>query len=157
MYGITRPYKLNFMNGADILILFLIELLSLVTSHTPLVHFSSTILISSLLLLVPHVVLIVYICYVLAKKAGITQCLKRKYKTLKRCLQSPRSTHEVEADMEAESDTGSLPDRLVNPGVYEPLIPTTDKHTAAEPTENKEPVNKEPRRLTPVYTYGSIN
>ena len=58
--------------------------------------------------------------------------------------------------MEAESDTGSLPDQLINPGEYEPLIPTRDKHTAAEPTENKEPVNEEPTRLTPVYTYDSI-
>ena len=156
MYGITRPYKVNFMNGADILILFLIELLSLVSSHTPLVHLTSTILISSLLLLVPHMVLIVYICYVLAKKAGITQSLKRKYKALKRCLQFLICTHEVEADMEAESDTGSLPDRLINPGEYEPLIPTRDEHTAAEPTENKEPINEEPIRLTPVYTYDSI-
>ena len=59
--------------------------------------------------------------------------------------------------METESDTGSLPDRVINPGEYEPMLPTTDEHTAAEPTENKELVNEEPRRLIPVYTYGSIN
>ena len=59
--------------------------------------------------------------------------------------------------MEAGSDTGSLPDRLINPGEYEPILPNTDEHTAAELTENKEPVNEEPRWLTPVYTYGSIH
>ena len=64
---------------------------------------------------------------------------------------------EAEADVEAESDTGSLPDRLINPGEYEPVLPATEEHTAAEPTENKEQVNEELRKLIPVYTYGSIS
>ena len=79
------------------------------------------------------------------------------YKTLKRSVQATRHTSEVEEDTEAESDTGSLPDQLINPGEYEPLLPTTEEHTAAELTEDKEQVNEEPRRLIPVYTYGSIN
>lgn len=56
--------------------------------------------------------------------------------------------------METECDTGSLPDRLMNPGEYESLLATTEEHTAADPTEDKELINEEPRRLTPVYTYG---
>ena len=72
-------------------------------------------------------------------------------------MQPTRLTSEAKADVEAESDTGSLPDRLINPGVYEPVLPTAEEHTAAELTEDKEPVNEEPRRLTPVYSYGSIN
>ena len=107
-----------------------------------------------LLLLVPHMVLILYIFYVLAKKTGITQWLKKKFKTLKRCVQSPRHTNEAEADVEAESDTGSLPDRLINPGEYEPVLPTTEEHEA---TESNEPANEDPKRLTLVYTYGSIS
>ena len=72
-------------------------------------------------------------------------------------MQATRHTSEAEADVETESDTGSLPDRLINPGDYEPVLPTTEEHTAAEPTEDKETVSEEPRRLIPVYTYGSIN
>ena len=64
---------------------------------------------------------------------------------------------EAEVDVEAESDTDSLPDWLINPEEYEPVLLTTDEHSAAEPIEDKEPVDEEPRRLTPVYTYGSIN
>ena len=79
------------------------------------------------------------------------------YKTLKISVQATRHTSEVEEDVEAESDTGSLPDRLINPGEYERVLPTTEKHTITELTEDKEPVNEEPRRLIPVYTYGSIN
>ena len=98
--------------------------------------------------------LIFYLCRKLAKKIGITQCVKKMYKTLKRCMQTTRPPSEAEVDVEAESDTGSLPDRLINPGEYEPVLLTTEKHCTAEPTEDKELV---PRRLTPVYTYGSIN
>ena len=72
-------------------------------------------------------------------------------------MQTTRHTSQAEADVEAESDTDSLPDRLINPGEYEPVLPTTEEHTAAELTENKEPVSEELRRLIPVYTYGSIN
>ena len=57
------------------------------------------------------------------------------YKTLKRSVQATRHTSEVE-DVETESDTGSLPDRLINPGEYEPLLPTTE-HTAAELTKSQ--------------------
>ena len=73
------------------------------------------------------------------------------YQTLKRCVQATRHTSEVGEDVEAESDTDSLPDRLINPGEYEPLLPTTEEHTAAELTEDKEQVNEEARM------YGSIN
>ena len=51
--------------------------------------------------------------------------------------------YQAEADVgiDHEFDTGSLPDRLINPGEYEPVLPTTEEHTAAEQTGNKEPVN----------------
>ena len=56
-----------------------------------------------------------------------------------------------------ECDTGSLPDRLINPREYEPPLATTEEHTAADLTEDKELISEELRRLTPVYTYGSSN
>ena len=59
--------------------------------------------------------------------------------------------------METESDAGLLPDRLVNPGEYEPVLPTTEEHTAAEHTRNKEPDNEYPRRLTAVYMHLWLN
>ena len=62
-------------------------------------------------------------------------------------MQAIRSTGQIEADMEAESDTGSLPDRLINPGEYEPLLPTTEEHTAADSTEDKELISEEPSKV----------
>ena len=156
LHAITKPYRLNFMNNVDILILFLLEIFILGTSNFTSDLLRCIILVSTLLLLIPHMVLIFYIFHKLAKKAGITQYLKREYKALKKCMQVIRHTGQTEADVEAQSDTDSLPDRLINPGEYEPL-PTTEEHTAAELTEDKEPINEEPRRLIPVYTYGSIS
>ena len=60
-------------------------------------------------------------------------------------------------DVEAESVPGSLPDRMVIPAEYEPLLPTTEEHNTAEPTEDQEWDNEDPRRLTPVYSSSSIN
>ena len=65
-------------------------------------------------------------------------------------MQSTRHTSEAEADVETESDTDSLPDWLINPGEYEPVLPTTEEHTAAESTENKEQVNEKLKGLSPV-------
>ena len=145
------------MNNVDIGILFLLEILIFGTSSSASPLLAYFILGITLLLLIPHMILIFYICHKLANKIGITQCLERKYKTLKRCVQATRPTSEAEADVEAEFHTGSLPDRLINPGEYEPVLPIIEEHTAAELSEDKEAVNEELRRLIPVYNYGSIN
>ena len=50
------------------------------------------------------------------------------YKTWKRCMHATRTTSEAETDVETESNTGFLPDQLINPGEYEPLLPTTEEH-----------------------------
>ena len=112
-----------------------------------------SILLTTLLLIVLHLVLIIYICYVFARKANITQYLTRKYDSLKRHVLAVWCISQVEADAEAESDTDSLPDRLVNPEEYELLLPSTEEHAAAEEAVM---ISETPRRLTPVYTYGSI-
>ena len=41
-----------------------------------------------------------------------------------------------DTDAEAEHDTGSLPDRLINPDVYEPVVLITEEHTATQPTDS---------------------
>ena len=162
LYAVVRPYKSNLSSNIDYLILALLGIILTELMRAPW-HiktgvFRQYFLVSMLLLSVPHIVLIFYICYVLAKKAGIIQCLKRKYETLKRCVQSTRNSSQAETDTEAESDTGSLPDRLINPEDYEPVLLTAEKHTAAEATESIDPAgNKEKRKLSPVYTYGSIS
>ena len=85
----------------------------------------------------------------LANVTGIARYLKRK------CV-AIRHVRHVQAEMQP-SDIDTLPDRLVNPGEYEPLLDTPEGHMTVEPTEEKEMVNEAQGRLTPVYTYGSTN
>ena len=130
IYAVLRPYKHNFRNIADILTLAVLEAMSFelfaAAHHPPTVQTAPYHAMESVVVLgVPHMILLFYIIYLFTKKAGITQCLKRRYKHLKRSVQNNRDTSQCEADVEAESDTGSLPDRLINPGEYEPLLPTT--------------------------------
>ena len=84
---------------------------------------------------------IVILVFQLANVTGITRCLKRKCPALKLSIRNQ--------EMEP-SDIDSLPDRLINPGEYEPPFHT---HATAGPTEGA----NEARLLTPVYTYGSID
>ena len=127
LYAIIKPYKLNFMTNVDILILLLIEILLLVTNSPAPNHLTFAILVTTLLLGVPHTVLTFYICYELTKKAGINQCLKRKYDNLKnKCIQATgyQCVNQPETDIKTAPDTGFLPDRLINPHEYEPLLST---------------------------------
>ena len=156
IYAVVRPYKHNFRNIADILTLAVLEAMSFEFSaaayHPPKVQTAPYhAMVSVLVLGVPHMILLVYMPYLFAKKLGVTQCLKTRYISLERNIQSIRDPHQCETDMETESVTGSLPDRLINPGEYEPLLPTTEEHT--EHTKTKEWDNKDPIRL---YTYSSI-
>ena len=70
-------------------------------------------------------------------------------------MQATRFT--VQADVEAESDTDSWPDRLINPEQYKLVLSTTEEHKTTEPTENKPSPKEVSRRLIPVYTYGSFH
>ena len=98
--------------------------------------------------------LIFFLCYKLATVTGITHCVKRKFTDLRHRFKAIRRTF---PDREAEFNNDSLPDRMINPEVYELILPAAKEHSVAEPTEDKVPVNEGTRRLTPVHTYGSIN
>ena len=109
--------------------LFLLEILIflIISSASPLLTYF--ILGTMLLLLIPHIILIFYIFHKLVKKIDITHCLKKEIETLKRCMQATRPTSEAEKDVETQSDSGSLPDRLINPGENKPVLPTTCRRT----------------------------
>ena len=92
-------------------------------------------------------VLISYFIYKLAKKVGITQCLKRKYTYLKNHLST---NNQNETLLNAEGGTeGSLPDRLIHPEEYEPLLNNAQEHTNCEPchTARRAPPTIDPRTL----------
>ena len=161
-YAVVRPYKRNFGNNVDVLILASLGTSALLLLLAFYFHLTASAafylcLVIVLLLGVPHLVLILYICSKLAKKLGITEFLKRKGRFLYRCVLATRYARQYEADVETDSVTNSLPDRLVNPGEYEPVQSTTEEHTDYKGTINNDLVNKEPNIMNPVYTYGSIS
>ena len=59
-----------------------------------------------------------------------------------------------DGEIEVESDTNSLPHRVLNPGEYEPVPQTAQGKTSAEPTGSDD---EEPRKRISVYTYSSLN
>ena len=73
---------------------------------------------------IPHAALVLYILYIISKKIRNLQHLKRKC----RCLVcwTKYSLTETQNGYD-ELDTDSLPDRLVNPDEYEPLIPAVNQ------------------------------
>ena len=79
----------------------------------------------------------------LSNVTGIAQYLKRK------CIVVPIRKQAEAAEAEP-FDIDSLPDRLINPEEYELPFHTSQGHATTEPTEAQ-------RRLTPAYTYGSID
>ena len=83
----------------------------------------------------------------LANVTGIIRYLKSMCASLKTCMTQVR-----DGETETESDTGSLPDRLINPGEYEPLLQSAQEHTAANPTKRPNA-----RRQISVYTYSSLS
>ena len=150
----TRPYKENYRNIVDSLMLTMMVLLILV--FNTILYFRcpnmNKIIIAMLLVGLPHAVLLFYICYKLAEKAGLIFYLKTKYHVLKQLIATVRhALHQV--DIEEGPDNDPFPDRLLNPEEYGP---DAQEHTNSECTQSTEST-REPRRLTLVYTYGSIN
>ena len=123
LYAVLRPYKSNLRNNVDFSILILLEILSLtfvIEINFPASDlFTYCIFTSVLLLGIPHIIMIFYVCYHLVKKTGLAQCLEEKYKDLKRYI---CTSNQIEIDVESQSDTDSLPDRLIHPAEYEPGV-----------------------------------
>ena len=87
-------------------------------------------------------IFITILAFQLGNVTGITQYFNTKCTALKRCIISIG-----DEEVEIESDTDSLPDRLINAIQYEPVPQTAQEHTAAEPTGSNVT-----RMLIPVYT-----
>ena len=151
---ITRPYKENYRNIVDCLILTVLVLLFLI--FIPALHFQHTnvknFIIAMVLVGLPHAVLLSYICYKLAEKAGLVCYLKTKYHVLKQLITTVRhASHQAHAEEGPENDP--FPDRLQNPEKY---VPYAQEHTTTEPMQSTEST-REPRRPNHVCKYGSIN
>ena len=153
-FAIVRPYKVNYFNAIDSFLLCILGFLHLICQfalYLPNQKNSHIVRVGGLLIVgFPHAALMLYILYIILKKTKILQCLKRKYQ----CLLSMFCLNKhplVEANNDHDGhDTDSLPDRLVNPNEYEPLIPAVNH----QGTENDSDTAQ--TRVTPMNTYGIV-
>ena len=144
--GVYTNKYVNILEGSFVLNLIILTVVTycvdLFKGNHRIVEYTCTISVSIAL-----ATFIGILAFQLASVSGITRCLKRK-----RAAVPIRS---LQADVYVEPlDDDFLPDRLINPEEYEQLSYTPQRHVTAEPTEG---ANEVQRRLTPVYTYGSIH
>jgi len=94
---------------------------------------------------IPHAALVLYILYIISKNIRILQHLKRKCQYLLSIV--CRNKHSLDEDNNG-CNADSLPNRLVNPNEYDPLIPVVSQ----QGTENIQ--SEAHARVTPMNTYG---
>ena len=119
---------MDHFNIIDNLLLALLStqaVICLFVKYLPNHRYSHAIGVTGLLIIgIPHTALVVYILYIVSKKVRILQHLKRKCLCLLTIVCCNK--HSL-AEGHVGVDTDSLPDRLVNPDQYEPLIPAMNK------------------------------
>ena len=124
-FAIVRPYKVNYFNVIDSIILAMVGLLTLIGQfvlYIPNQMYSHALGVTGLLLMcTPHAALVLCILYTISKKIRILQRLKRK--CLCRLSLVCCNEHSLPNSNHAGLNTDPLPDRLVHPDEYEPLIP----------------------------------
>ena len=129
------------------MVLLILIFISILYFQCPNICNRTKIITAMILVSLPHAVLLSYICYKLAEKAGLIFYLKTKYHVLKQLIATVRhASHQV--DIEEGPDNDPFPARLQNPEEYGP---DAQEHTTSEPMQSTEST-REPRGLTPVYT-----
>ena len=150
LIGIARPYKRNYMNVLESLMLALIGLLSLlILAYQYLLPTEANLLLPYLILTlisIPQLVLILYVLYHPLRGRRLVKYITGKITNLK--------TNTIGGQNTEQQVTDSLPDRLVNPDEYRPLLPVEGDPELAHQQDSTESGNYE-RCITPVYTYGS--
>ena len=120
LFSLVRPYKSQNMNAVDSLLMALLAIISILCLPYLYLITNSKVLSLSIFLIssTPLFILILYIAYKLLTKTNIVHYLKTK-------LQN------TDSDFSSEP----LPDRLLNPDEYAPLLNMTE----SEPNQNFEP------------------
>jgi len=129
-FAIVRPYKVNHLNTTDSLFLALMNiqvLIVLFVKYLPNQRYSHVFGVTGLLTMgIPHAALVLYILYIISKKIRILQNLKGMCQRLYSKLCQKKDSQPEDNNING-LDTDSLPDRLVNPDEYEPLIPVVNQ------------------------------
>ena len=118
LFALLRPYKKNWLNILDSLILALLALISLWIVYCLETHekwFQSAGLLTAL----PLVYFVVYTAYRLLSWLGVLQKFQQKSRNIWQSLQQRWLARNVQQQEPFDED--QLPDRLLNPCQYQPL------------------------------------
>ena len=147
--AIARPYKRNYMNVLESLMLSLLGLLPLLILAYDYQLPSDTDLLVPYLILtfasIPQLVLTLYILYHPLRGRRLVKYITVRITNLKTKARGQNTEPQI---------TDSLPDRLVNPDQYRLLLPVEGE--LAHQQDSMQSGNHD-RCITPVYTYGSVN
>ena len=144
--GVYRNWCLNVLEGS-----FVLNLIILVgaTYHVTLSE-GTQLTVAYTSVSIAFAIFVAILAFQLVKMTGMTQYLQRKCTAI-----AVRYVHQAEDELEP-LNADNMPDRLVNPGEYEPPLNTPPRSATAEPTDENELVNGAQRRLIPVYTCDSF-
>ena len=128
--------------------------MSMFVKYLPNQKYSEVIGVTALLAIgIPHISLVLYILYILLKKIRVLEHLKRKCRCLMSTVCWNRYSPAGADNNCCGHDTDSLPDRLVNPDEYEPLISAMNQ-------QGTETLQSESRAIQasvpPMNTYGAV-
>ena len=126
LFALFRPYKNNYFNIIDCLAFALVALSTFLMMYTNTTHVYFCIQLLYVILLTPFLYFISFILYkTLFQVALLRTCCSR----IKKILQA---RNEIQYQHVQRGDNEDLPDRLVNPDMYQPLLPATNSSNGGE-------------------------
>ena len=126
LFALFRPYKNNCFNIIDCLAFALVALATFLIMYTYTTHVYYYIQLVYVILLTPFLYFISFILYkILSQVTLFRTCCSRIGKLL-------QATNNNQHQGIQRGTTEDLPDRIVNPDMYQPLLPATNSSSSGE-------------------------
>ena len=126
LFSLFRPYKNNYFNIIDCLVFALVALSTFLIMYTYTTHVHYYIQLLYVILLTPFLYFISFILYkIFSQVALLRACCSRIKKNL-------QARNENQHQHIQGGDNEDLPDRIVNPNMYQPLLPATNNSNGGE-------------------------
>ena len=147
LFALFRPYKNNYFNILDCLSFALLAFSTFLIMYTYTTHVYYCILLLYVILLIPFLYFISFILYkILFQVALFRVCCSRIKKIL--LARNENQYQHIQRD-----DNEELPDRIVNPNMYQPLLPATNNSNVCD-EENSD--YQPPASRNSLVAYGSM-
>ena len=126
LFALFRPYKNNYFNIIDCLAFTLVALSTFLIMYTYTTHVQFCIQLLYVVVLTPFLYFVSFILYkIFSQVVLLRACCSRIKKTL-------LARNENQYQHIQRGDNEDLPDRIVNPDMYQPLLPATNNSNGGE-------------------------